>query len=110
MCRKCEESAFDKKAVYENEIRPLMDRVKAICQEHDIPMLAVTCTSLRPVDRGLISTTHARTNLPANRVPSEWQLAIAALDHNVTAALVLVSKMAMREAAVDAQAASHGTH
>jgi len=31
---------FDLEAVYEAEIRPLMDRIRTICRKHELPYLA----------------------------------------------------------------------
>ena len=33
--------SFDKTVVYESELKPFLERLRAICREHDIPMLAV---------------------------------------------------------------------
>lgn len=69
-------SAFDKEAVFDSEVLPLIERIRKICAQHGIPMLTVFCFSDDGHDaRGIAATCEG----PTERVPDVMKMMNAVL-------------------------------
>ncbi len=84
---------FDKEAVYDSQISPLMTQIITICKEHKIPMLASFCLSPRN-EAGDLDNYFCTTYLdgPDGWQPQELKRAIQDIRPSTVAFAVMVTK------------------